>query len=73
MSQPLPISNFKWIEGNLDVTSIPDDAETGYIFEVDLEYPESLHDSDNDLPVCPEKLVSPIATTKVEKLIPNSS
>lgn len=73
MSQPLPQSGFEWMESvdNFDVTKISDDDSTGYILEVDLEYPEHIHDIHNDLPVCPEKLVSPKCTTKVKKLIPN--
>ena len=46
MSQPLPIGDFEWkteFEG-FDVNEIADDAEIGYILEVDLEYPEELHD-----------------------------
>ena len=29
---------------------------TGYILEVDLEYPSALHDLHNDYPLAPEKL-----------------
>ena len=35
--------------------------------EVDLEYPEELHDLHNDLPLAPESL----EVNKVPKLIPN--
>jgi len=36
------------------------------ILEVDLEYPESLHDLHNDYPLAPER----VTVNKVEKLIP---
>ncbi len=36
-----------------DVTSVADDADTGYLVEVSLHYPEHLHDSHNCLPLCP--------------------
>ena len=39
------------------------------ILEVDLEYPENLHDQYSDYPLAPEK----IKVDKVEKLIPNQN
>lgn len=46
MSQPLPVNDFKWTAEreivSFYVTTIPDDAETSYILEVDLEYPEKM-------------------------------
>ena len=44
----------------LNIDNISDDNEKGYIFEVDLEYPEELHDIHNDYPLAAEKI-------KVEK------
>ncbi|GFW14402.1 uncharacterized protein TNCV_1008891 [Trichonephila clavipes] len=43
MSQPLPLNNFKWVDF-LDVDHTDENGEKGYILEVGLEYPESLHD-----------------------------
>ena len=58
MSQILPEKEFDWMTEqqleNFDVNSIPDDADTGYILEVDLEYPAAIHDIHSDLPVAPE-------------------
>ncbi|CAH1101901.1 unnamed protein product [Psylliodes chrysocephalus] len=56
MSQFLPYGGFEWDNTNIDVISIPDDAPFGYILEVDLEYPEVLHDSHKDLPFCSEHI-----------------
>ena len=62
MSQYLPHSNFKHVE-KLDtfspeyIQSIGDEATTGYIFEVDLEYPHELHDLHNSYPLAPENVV----------------
>ena len=38
---------------------IKKDSPTGYILEVDLEYPEKLHDIHNDYPLAPEKINIP--------------
>ena len=55
MQQSLPYSGFQWIEDVEHINfNIPDDAPIGYILEVDLEYPEYLHDAHKDLPFCPE-------------------
>ena len=53
MSQPLPYGNFKWVEAN---SVIHKRKGIGHIYEVDLEYPEELHDLHNDYPCAPEKI-----------------
>lgn len=63
MSQPLPLGGYEWFEINLDtmekctefIMNLSDNLEEGYIFEVDLHYPKSLHSLHNDFPFCPEK------------------
>jgi hypothetical protein len=40
----------------LDVTTVPDDSETGYVLECDLEYLSELHDLHNDYPLAPEHM-----------------
>ena len=68
MSQYLPTGNFKWLShNNLDVMKIPDDSKIGYILEVDLHYPEEIHDKQRDLPLCPETGIPP--GSKHEKLL----
>ncbi|XP_049769187.1 uncharacterized protein LOC126106833 [Schistocerca cancellata] len=64
MMQHLPVSDFTWIDSKtlldtFDVTTVPDDSDVGYILEVDLEYPENIHDLHSDLPLCPEKILPP--------------
>ena len=78
MSEPLPRCDFKLLSkdeaSSLDFMSIPDDAPTGYIFEVDLDYPWELHDSHNSYPLCPENTtvnpeqLSSYSTSLAEKL-----
>jgi hypothetical protein len=55
MSQLLPTGNFKWEKGNVNLAEYTrDDAKRGIILEVDLEYPNELHDLHNGYPLAPE-------------------
>ena len=72
MSQVLPTHGFQWYsEENLetlDVSAIEDDAKLGLILEVDLEYPEELHDLHDDYPCAPEKkTISPDMLSAYQK------
>ncbi|GBM23420.1 hypothetical protein AVEN_188767-1 [Araneus ventricosus] len=57
MSQPLPVNNFEWLSPEeislQQICQTPDDATTGYILEVDMEYPPELHDLHNNYPLAP--------------------
>ena len=74
MSKKLPVKNFKsmnerelqnWENGGAD-------RNDPCILEVDLEYPEDLHDLHNDYPLAPENIKPKgIESCGVEKLIPN--
>ena len=73
MSEKLPTHGFKWLSSgemenlfNNQVVQIWE--KTPCILEVDLEYPENLHDLHNDYPFCPERVE---CKNGVEKLIPN--
>ena len=44
------------IEALTPVGELSDGDEDGYIYEVDLHYPQHLHDAHNDYPVAPESL-----------------
>ncbi|XP_055306814.1 uncharacterized protein LOC129571069, partial [Sitodiplosis mosellana] len=67
MCQPLPISDYKWADfdlSNVDnmveiIKNLSEDSDTGYIFEVDLDYPEHLHADHNDFPFCAERTKLP--------------
>ena len=60
MSQYLPTGNFKWMTdkeiSKIDLGKYKKDGKKGLILEVDLEYPQELHDIHNDYPVTPEKV-----------------
>ena len=55
MLEPLPVDDFEWKE---DLTKIDEyfiknydeHSDKGYILEVDVEYPENVHDLHSDLP-----------------------
>ncbi|XP_018403208.1 PREDICTED: uncharacterized protein LOC108780113 [Cyphomyrmex costatus] len=57
MCQPLPYADFRSAEdaANFDANAIAPDSPTGYILEVDLEYPQHFHDAHADLPFCPTR------------------
>ena len=59
MSQYLPYSGFKWLNqkeiDKFDVNPIGENSSIGYILEVGLEYPDELHEFDNDYPLAQEK------------------
>ena len=73
MSMKLPTHGFKWLtSGEMEklynnlVLQIWE--KTPCILEVDIDYPEPLHDKHNDYPLCPERVK---CKNGVEKLIPN--
>ena len=63
MSTQLPTSGFEWMADN----ELDDWKHLSCFREVDLEYPEDLHDLHNDDPLAPER----VKIGNVEKLIPN--
>ena len=81
MSRALPQGGFKWVDNtgmftaeriakmvkNADRRTKNLQNSTGYLLEVDVEYPEELHDAHNDLPFLPEKK----ELGGVTKLVPN--
>ena len=86
MSQPMPTGGFQWINYTDQILETPADADHGFILEVDLDYPTSLHREHNDFPLAPEKLkvekhwMSPYqqklieelgTSLECEKLVPN--
>ena len=58
MSEYLPYGEFEWLKNvyKLDVMSINEKSEIEYFLEVDLKYPDKLHDLHNGYPLASEKL-----------------
>ena len=87
MRDELPCGEFEWVDEEelaiLDVMKVEDSADVGYVLEVDLEYPEELHDLHDSYPLAPEKvkiedawlsdyaLEHKTSNACVEKLVPN--
>ena len=62
MSQYLPTGGFRWMTekqfNNIDLAKYKEDSDKGliHVLEVDLEYPQKLHNLHNDYPLGPEKI-----------------
>ena len=58
MSEYLPYGGFKWLKNvyEFDAMSVSEQSPVGYFLEVDLKYPDELHELHNDYPLAPEKI-----------------
>jgi hypothetical protein len=63
MMRKLPVGRFEWMTAD----ELTHWQEHSCFLEVDLEYPEELHDLHNDYPLAPERMT----VWKVQKLVPN--
>ena len=50
MSKPLPVGGFKWLKWDeaIEWERIVEEEDVGCFLEIDLEYPDELHDLHND-------------------------
>ncbi|VVC41033.1 Hypothetical protein CINCED_3A023057 [Cinara cedri] len=76
MSKFLPKDGFHWYTGDISVAHIntmlnnmDDESDVDMVLEIDVSYPEKLHDQHNDLPYLPEKMVP--TGSKLPKLTAN--
>lgn len=70
MVNQIPLRGFEWYKGNLDhfdIMAIPEKSKVGFFLEVDVDYPEHLHDDHNDLPFLPVNKCPP--GSKQKKLL----
>ena len=54
MLPKLPVNNFEWIKNNSQfnedfIKNYNEESDEVYFFEVDIQYPEKLHELHNDL------------------------
>ena len=58
MSEYLPYGEFELLQNvdELDIMSINEKSDVGYILELDLKYPKELNELHNDYPLAPERL-----------------
>ena len=61
MAMPLPLRDFRWmtadeLEAYDPLADASDQNGDGYFLEVDLEYPEDLHEAHNSYPLAPHEL-----------------
>ena len=55
ISQKLPLNKYEWIEDTFSlnndfIKNYKEESDQGYFLEVDVQYPEKLHELHNDLP-----------------------
>lgn len=61
MISKLPLNSYVWADETQFTSDVikqlDSNADVGYFFEVDLEYPRELHDKHNDYPLAVEKMI----------------
>ena len=72
MSQKFPVNKSEWIKDTSQfnegfIKKCNEESDERYFLEVDVQYPEKLHEPHNDLPFLPERM----KLEKVEKLAAN--
>ena len=56
MTKYLPVGAYEWVSIPPDILDIPPTSKYGYLLEVSLSYPTSIHDKTSCFPLCPERL-----------------
>ena len=69
MLQKLPVNNFELIEDTSQINDnlYNEENDEEYFLKVDVQYPEKIHELQNDLPFSPERM----KIEKFEKLVTN--
>ena len=60
MTQKLPVDCFEWEKPSKFTSDLikkyDEKSSTGYVFDVDVDYPKNLHDLRSDLPFLPQRM-----------------
>lgn len=60
MSEKMPVDGFQWVKATNwtqdTIMRLDGSGSKGYILEVDIEIPESIHQKTDIYPLCPEHL-----------------
>ena len=61
VSQKLPVNEFECIKDTFQfnedfIKNYNEESDEGYFLDVDVQYPEKLHELHNDLPFLPERM-----------------
>ena len=72
MSQKLLVNNFEWIKDTFQfnddfIKNYNEESDEAYFFEVNVQFPEKLHELHNELPFLPERM----KIKKIKKLVAN--
>jgi len=68
MSEYMPYGGFNWVEPSLDgLSEMKAKSGKGRVYEIDVTYPQHLHDKHNDLPFLPQNSIP--RGSKVRKLM----
>lgn len=58
MSEYIPHGGFKYVKPSLQgIYDLTDTSPIGRIYDVDISYPQNLHDEHNDLPFLPDNSI----------------
>lgn len=64
----MPYGDFNWVAPDLNgLSEMSSTSDKGRVYEVDVSYPQHLHDHHNDLPFLPQNGIPP--GSKVKKLM----
>ena len=72
MSQKLPVNRFGWVKETSQfnasfIESYNEISDDYYFLEIDVQYPEKLHEFNEDLSFLPERM----KINKIERLVAN--